>query len=59
MYTMSKELMQDVFTDATKYLSVAYLALGAHADQLPTEALEGLIAMLQVELRERDEAVRH
>jgi hypothetical protein len=55
---MPKELMQDVFADAEKYLSVAYLAIGAHVDQLPTEAIESLVAMLQVELRERDETAR-
>jgi hypothetical protein len=51
---MSNEMMNDVFSNPEKYLSVAFLALGAHTDLVPTEALEALVSMLQVELRERD-----
>ena len=53
-FTMTTLRMEDIQQNPDKYLPIAMYSIGCHVQHMERKAVEGLIAALQYELRERD-----
>ena len=53
-YNMTEHDMASVQVNPERYLPIAMYAIGCHMQHMERKAIEGLIAALEYELRERE-----
>lgn len=56
-YTLEPARIMDIQGDASKYLPIAMYAIGCHMGEMTEQELTGLVHVLMVEMRKREESL--